>query len=198
MKTFALGFLTAGILLLINDFFFFESILVPSSSMRPTIEPNERIFILKNAKTKPPQRFDIVVASSRKLGHRIIKRVVGVPGDCIELIDSWQVSINGQTLAYPGRPSSEGAILVAEENRHLIRLRREEGEAPETVYGKEPLCLQPDEYYLLGDNRLTSSDSRTIGPIPIEEIDGKALVIWYSYDRKEGRLRMDRVMKKLL
>ena len=63
----------------------------------------------------------------------------------------------------------------------------------ETEYGKADLLLGPGEYYILGDNRLASGDSRAIGPVKHAEIQGRLTFIWYSLDLKTGHFRWNRV-----
>ncbi|MCM2278391.1 MAG: signal peptidase I [Oligoflexia bacterium] len=198
MLRYALAFLTAGALLFLNDRFAIESILVPSSSMLPTIEPNERLF-LRHRWLGGLKRFDVVVVSSRHFKHRIIKRLVGMPGDCIQLKDSWQLVLNGRTLDYQ-RPAdaAPGTSILSEEGHHLIQFEKNERFSFETKFARETLCLEQDEYFVLGDNRLASDDGRSSGPIRLEEIDGKAIGIWYSYDKKGARLRTERLLKPIL
>jgi signal peptidase I len=183
MRTYALVFAFTAALVLINDRFFFESIHVPSSSMRPTILPNERIYS-KRFGLKPISRFDIVVIGPRAFGHRFIKRVIGLPGECVQLKDGWQPIINGQPLREPS---------------HYQLVRTPGIDYPTTYGGDKPLCLGSHEYYVLGDNRLASGDSRIAGPISGEEIQGRALLVWYSFELKSGApgIRLERVGKML-
>jgi hypothetical protein len=63
----------------------------------------------------------------------------------------------------------------------------------EPVHGKTEVWLGPDEYYVLGDNRLASGDSRAIGVIRGDEIQGKLWLVWYSYDLAQRRFRGERI-----
>jgi len=186
----ALAFLVAGTVLWLNDRFFFESVCVVSSSMCPTLLKNERLYLQK-AGIGAIRRFDAVVIDSRALHHRIIKRVIGLPGDLVRLEDSYRVFINGQSLDYapqPGHPDCQTEASV-----HAIQLRRNPKFFYETIFGKNEIRLGPDEFYVLGDNRLASGDSRAFGPVKRAEIQGRVTRIWYSFDLDTGRFRWERV-----
>ena len=176
-------------LLTINDVFFFESVVVPTSSMRPTILPNERVLLRKTG-YRTIRRFDIVVIANSATGKRLAKRVIGLPGDRIRLKDSWKVYINGRPLDY-----SEGAgEKVATESGHSIINQSDTPPRIETRFAKDDLLLGPDEYFLLGDNRLASDDSRQFGPVKRKEMQGKICLIWYSYDLNNRCLRLKRFL----
>ena len=102
----------------------------------------------------PPRRGEVVVFRSPESGgSNLIKRIIAVPGDVIE-IRSGAVSVNGQRLdesAYVDRPGT---------------------------FSKAATTVPEDQYWVMGDNRTGSSDSRSFGPIPRENIVGKT---WVSY-----------------
>ena len=175
-------------LLAINDLFLFESIVIPSSSMRPTILPNERI-LLRKVGYRTISRFDIVVIANRATGKRLAKRIIGLPGDHIHLENSWKVYINGVPLTY----TSDGDTVI-EAGHHLISVESNSTSRIETNFGKEDLLLGPNEYFVLGDNRLASDDSRIFGPVKRDEIQGKICLIWYSYDLQARGLRLKRFL----
>jgi signal peptidase I len=101
---------------------------------------------------KGPQRGDVVVIRLETQNELLIKRVIGLPGDVIEIHDS-QVFVNNQPLNEP----------------YLI--------APTTgFYG--PTTVPPLHIFVLGDNRNFSNDSRNFGTIPLKDVVGRA---WFSY-----------------
>ena len=159
--------------------------------MRPTILRNERIFLRKFA-VGDIRRFDVVVIQSRSIGHRIVKRVVGLPGDRVRLEDSWRVVVNGVPLTYT---EPDAQHVLTEAGDHRIQLVRNPKFFYPTEYGKQDTVLGPGEYFVLGDNRLASGDGRTFGPVKREEIQGKLGPVWYSYDRDARRLRTERLLK---
>jgi signal peptidase I len=193
-KIWVAAFIAAGLLLWLNDRFLFESVHIPSSSMRPTVLPDECAWLQKCFVGKI-RRFDVVVIYSPSLKVRIVKRVIGLPGDRVKLADSWKVSINGKTLDY--QPVAGFTNRLIEAGTHEIQLQRNPKFFFDTKYGRKEFKLGPDEYYVLGDNRLASEDSRTFGPVKGEDIQGRLRLIWYSYDLKKGDVRWPRLGKEI-
>jgi signal peptidase I len=128
---------------------------VEGSSMEPTLHTGERLLINKFAYLGfgEPQRGDIVVFRAWGQEEDFIKRIVGVPGDRIEVRDD-AVYVNGQRLAEP----------------YLDQI---------TAGAGRDETLGEGEYYVLGDNRGNSSDSRLFGSLEREDIVGKALVRYW-------------------
>ena len=187
---FALSFILAAAMLFVVDRYFVESVLVPSSSMRPTLLPIERV-LLQRRFVGDLRRFDVVAVNGAKLGHRVVKRIVGLPGERVRLEDGWRVVIDGVPLTYAPSPADPSERVEA--GRHAVRLVPSPNFHYDTTFGKEDLLLGPDEYYVLGDNRLASGDSRFFGPVRHEEIEGRFRAVWYSYDRPLRRLRTERL-----
>jgi signal peptidase I len=121
-------------------------------SMEPTLSDEDFVFTDDAAYSKSlPQRGDLVILT-RENGLQLIKRVVGLPGEEIS-ISNGQVIINGTPLDEP--------------------------------YAREPIRsdvpskqIPADHYFVLGDNRNNSSDSRAFGPVPLENIQGQ---VWFIY-----------------
>ena len=178
-------------LLLVNDAFLFESVVVPSSSMRPTILPNERIFLQKFP-ARAVRRFDVVVADPPALlGRRVAKRVVGLPGDRIRIDGTWRVLINGQPLAYS---DEQDGHLRTEAGHHTVGTGEAVGPPSPTSFGRDELLLGADDYFLLGDNRGDSQDSRVFGPVGAAHLQGTLGTVWYSYDMRLHEWRPDRLL----
>jgi signal peptidase I len=199
IKYWIVSAILAALLVLAWDRFLLESIMVPTGSMEPTILSGERLLVWK----WPTQlkRFDIVVVRIPGKQHRYIKRVIGLPGEQVVLREGYRVEINGRPLPlaadnFPGRfreqePGS-GRVHVLQ----AVKLPRTPHEAK---FGQEPgFCLGPDEYFVLGDNRWHSEDSRVFGQVRRQEIDGVAWRIWLSLDPcASHKLRWERVGLKL-
>ncbi len=167
---------------------------VPSGSMRPTILEGDRIYVNKLAfglripfttswvtHWSLPRRGDIVTFASPADGIRLVKRIVGVPGDHIELRHNL-LYINGveaDTSVTDDRASSplpNGAhIPVVLKNENLLGIQHEITITPGLAsLSSFPEVVVPEgKYFVMGDNRDQSNDSRFIGMVPLESIYGR-------------------------
>ncbi|MEG0771904.1 signal peptidase I [Clostridium sp.] len=159
IKEWAIPILCAIILaFLINKFMFFN-VSVPTESMYPTIKPGDKIFVLRNYKPSSLKRGDILVFHSEEANEDLIKRLVGLPNEKVEVKSDGSVLINGEKLDEP-----------------YVKYKSD----------KVGTFLVPEGHYLfLGDNRSNSVDSRYWeNPyIPYDEIMGKAKFIIKPFDR---------------
>ncbi|HEA19020.1 MAG TPA: signal peptidase I [Pseudoalteromonas prydzensis] len=182
---------------------------VPTGSMKPTIVEGDRIFTDKMAydlrvpftkisllKLAEPQAGDIIVFDSVAAQNRLIKRVIGVPGDSVALVDN-QLVINGEKLNYD--PVSETAINRVEiENLHGIKHAVELSKQRSAMQNFAPVIIPENMYLAMGDNRDNSADSRVIGLVPRAELLGRAKRVIVSLDYDDYYLpRKDRVLKAL-
>ena len=172
---------------------------VPTGSMKPTIEEGDRVVVNKLAydlkvpfttfevwKWGDPRRGDIVVLFSPKDGMRLVKRVVGVPGDRIEMRDN-QLYVNGDAARWKSigeeNDREQGSTLVVEETlegrTHLVMFTPQIA----AVRSFARLIVPPGRYFVMGDNRDNSNDSRFIGFIERRRIVGRALAVAFSLDR---------------
>ena len=159
-KTLATAFLLAiGIRTLVA-----EARYIPSSSMEPTLEINDRLIIEKiSYRFRTPQRGDVVVFSptdklkEQNFKDAFIKRVIGLPGDTVE--------VKGETVLVNGNALREKYIE----------------ESPNYQYG--PVTVPDDEYLVLGDNRNNSYDSHYWGFVPRENLIGRAVVRFWPPNR---------------
>ncbi len=129
---------------------------VRGDSMRPTLEPGQHLLVARVLTETGPSRGDLVVVRDpRASGRRDLKRVVGLPGEEVHILD--------------------GTLLVDEvalEESYL-------GGLPSSVgLGDRGWTVGQDEYFLLGDNRSRSTDSREHGPVNEDLIIGRA---WFRY-----------------
>ncbi len=146
--------------------FLYQPVKVEGTSMMPSLDDEERIFINKFVyHIEPIQHGDIIVFRyPRDPAKSFIKRVIGVAGDHVR-IDGGRVYLNNK--------------LVAED--YVPRAYEDNGSYPEVV-------VPPDSYFVLGDHRNLSRDSRDFGPVDATYIYGKAVFGYWPME-KVGRLR---------
>ncbi len=146
--------------------FLYQPVKVEGTSMMPSLDDQERIFVNKFVyRWEPIERGDIVVFRyPRDLSKSFIKRVIGVAGDRIR-IEAGQVFVNGQPL----------------EESYVPRAYADQRSYAEIVVPRQ-------DYFLLGDHRTMSNDSRDFGPVSVSYIYGKAVFGYWPVD-KMGRVR---------
>ncbi|MDO6838592.1 signal peptidase I [Paraglaciecola chathamensis] len=168
---------------------------VPTGSMQPTIVEGDRIWVNKLAydvstpfvnysllKLADPIRGDIIVFDSAPADKRLVKRVVGIPGDTIAMIDN-VLYINQQPLSYENNVA-KGHFSEVTENLVGVQHRIRVANNGSRLSSFTPLTIPADYYLAMGDNRDNSADSRVIGLIPRDEIIGRAnkVVMSLNYD----------------
>jgi signal peptidase I len=182
---------------------------VPTGSMKPTILEGDRILVNKLAydvhlpfthvslfKIADPERGDIIVFDSKASGHRLVKRVIGVPGDRIALEDN-VLTINGEQIAYEVIDSSGSTVDKLEDLLGVDhRIRVSTGGSRLSSF---QAVIVPADYYLaLGDNRDNSADSRVIGFIPRHEMIGRTERVVLSLNYENYYIpRKDRFFQRL-
>lgn len=146
------------IALLINKFILFK-IYVPSESMVPTIMIGDQIFVTKVYNTDNIRRGDILVFYSEELGDLLIKRVIGLPGENIDIKDDGSVYVNDTKIDEP----------------YVVDPSTKEGH----------FSVPEDHFLFLGDNRINSKDSRYWSNpyINKKHIKGKARIIVFPFKR---------------
>lgn len=188
-----------GVIVFLSLMFVFRSAVadwyeVPSGSMQPTIQIGDRLLVNKLAydvripfshisltKRADPERGDIVVFVSEVADNRLVKRVIGVPGDVVAMRNN-VLTINGKRLGYQNDASiyeSEHAAVLQEQ---LDQIAHQVKLAPYST-GRDsfaPVRVPQGHYLVLGDNRDNSADSRVIGFVPRDEIIGRASSVLYS------------------
>ncbi len=178
---------------------------VPTGSMRPTILEGDRVWINKLAydlkvpfttrhiaEWSNPQRGDIVVFFSPHDGKRLVKRVVGLPGDAIELRNNTLV-INGSVVEY--QPIAEELIrdlAPADRAGRVFASEQLPGQthavagypAAPAMRSFAPVRVPEGQYFMMGDNRDDSFDSRYWGTVDRKQIVGRATAVVVSLDKK--------------
>jgi signal peptidase I len=182
---------------------FADWMLVPTGSMNPTIVEGDRILVNKMAyglripftmtrltDGEDPRRGDIVIFPSPKDGVTLVKRVVGLPGETVEMRDE-RLFIDGDAIDYSASSADDSDLPQA------TRAHQHEIVTEKLAAQTHPIMTLPDrpaartfrpvkvpdgEYLVLGDNRDNSEDSRYIGFIPRDSIYGRAFGVAYSLD----------------
>ncbi len=170
---------------------------VPTGSMKPTIVEGDRIWVNKLAydvrlplthisllKIADPQRGDIVVFDSETAGKRLVKRVIGLPGDVVAMRGD-RLFVNGVPADYSAVKSQGNQAFFATESIAGMTHRIELQPARSGILSSfGPVKVPEGEYLVLGDNRDNSADSRVHGFVPREEIVGRSknVVMSLNYD----------------
>lgn len=175
---------------------------IPSGSMRPTLLEGDVVLVNRLAydvklpltdvslkRLADPQRGDVVTFSSPTTGTRLIKRVVALPGDVVQMQDG-RLWVNGVPAQYGDTTAAietlapgvavhalQATETVAGHSRRVQQLR---GATAARQFG--PLTLGDDQFFMLGDNRDNSEDSRFIGPVPRHLLIGRAHRVLVSVD----------------
>jgi signal peptidase I len=177
---------------------------VPSGSMQPTILVGDRVLVNKLAydlkvpfttwhiaEWGNPQRGDIAVFFSPKDGTRMVKRVIGLPGDTIELRNE-QLFINDHPVEYTTLEPAVSQQLADSERAHGIFATEQLPLHPHAVMAINgvpamrtfgPVHVSADHYFMMGDNRDNSFDSRYFGTVARSQIVGRTSKVVLSLDK---------------
>ncbi len=184
-----------GLVLLLRSFVV-EPFQIPSRSMLPTLKVGDFILVSKSTygirlpvlRTKlvdisSPKRGDVMVFFPPHEDRYFIKRVVGLPGDKVQVLNG-VLYINGEQMEQvlvPEEATSARSVVMTENlvgSQHLIQKR-----ISPTRLSQSYTSIVPDgHYFMMGDNRDNSSDSRVWGPVPEERIVGKAFARWMFWN----------------
>ncbi len=148
----------AGLLIVLFRTFIFQNYIVEGQSMLNTLFPGERLIVSRlHYLVSDPQRGDVIVLQYPLQPERdFVKRIIGLPGETV-VIGNGQVLIDGQPL-----PPEDYVEFPSGTNM-------------------EPTQLSSKEYFVMGDNRAGSSDSRSWGPLEAHHIIGKAWLVYFPF-----------------
>ena len=188
------SFLPIVIVVLVLRSFIVEPFQIPSASMEPTLDVGDFILVNKFSyglrlpvlRTKfidvaDPARGDVMVFFPPHDDRYFIKRVIGLPGDVIEY--------RQKALFINGEPQTLNAVAGAPMDfQQRDRFVEHLGDVSHSLFNQPRRPAQDfrytvpaDHYFMMGDNRDNSSDSRFWGPVPKERIVGKAFAIWMHW-----------------
>jgi signal peptidase I len=183
-----------------------EPFVIPSSSMEPSVLRGDRIWADKRYNCpgcrEGVHRGDIAIfAYPNDRSVRYIKRVIGLPGDRIRL-ENRQLWVNGVALSRAGTAQSTGVRTEGIRDREWQVQWHEAAPAvppptstpplnrAQTTQAQELQITVPDgQVFVVGDNRLHSTDSRNFGTVPMQDILGRARQVWFSSDAQGIRWR---------
>lgn len=171
---------------------------VPTGSMLPTIKIGDRVIVNKMAydlklpfsqysllTISEPQRGEIVVFESEAADNRLIKRMIGLPGDVIAMKNE-KLYINGKPLNYQvtEQTSKQNAqqLFATEQVDTISHTIRIDKNSSNELSNFGPITVPDSHYLVLGDNRRNSADSRVYGFVPRHEIKGKATSVAFSFN----------------
>ncbi len=205
------SFVGAVLLILSIRWALFEPYVIPSGSMIPSLLVHDHIIVNKLAfgvrvpftkewlwRFAKPHRGDVIVFRAvDDADYFMIKRVIGLPGEEVEVTPAGLVQINGVPLAteiLPGTEEDQGSYYKVNEGDLQGRFERFdflEEQAGERSYriilGREAYrfpysktVIPEGHYFMMGDNRDNSKDSRYWGPLPQENILGRATYVWLT------------------
>ena len=164
-----------GLALLIKAFLF-QAYYIPSPSMNPTLFEGDRILVNKlSYKLHSVNRGDLIVFDTPEAAGEddLIKRVIGLPGEFVN-VEEERIEIDGGLLLEPYLPLSSNIKSFATPVNCVNR--------PDENYGSR---IPDDHVFVMGDNRSNSRDSRFFGPVPIEDVKGRAFIrVWPIGDIK--------------
>jgi len=166
---------------------------IPSQSMEDTLLKGDHIMATKFSygmtvpfttykiwgKDIVPQRGDVVIFTfPKEPSLDFVKRVIGLPGDTLQ-VKNKRVLINGKEYLNGHEKFTDSFLLSDGPNQARDNLG--------------PLVIEPGHVFVMGDNRDKSYDSRFWGQLPVENIKGKALIIYFSWDGENHAPRLERI-----
>ncbi|MEZ5490077.1 MAG: signal peptidase I [Gammaproteobacteria bacterium] len=203
-------------LLLLCCIVFFKSAIadlssISGASMQPTLLDGDKVWVNKVAydvkipfteislgSFADPERGDIIIIDSQKAGKRLVKRIVGLPGDTVYMRDNALV-INGEAADYKIVTEDDDSMIITEqlpEHSHQAQLSTSYFSRTMRNYG--PVTVPEDSYFVLGDNRDNSADSRAYSFVPRDEIIGRSSSVVFSLDSQNRFMpRPDRFLSGL-
>lgn len=208
---YARSFFPIILLVLVIRSFIAEPFRIPSASMLPTLHIGDFILVNKfsygirlpvlNSKiinTGAPERGDVIVFRYPQQPEiDYIKRVVGLPGDKIGYFDK-TLYVNGKAVEQQtaddidvknNQLSANSSVFyeMLNEDKHLIAIESNRPSA------EGEMTVPAGHYFVMGDNRDNSNDSRVWGPVPESHLVGKAFMIWMSWDWEAGGIVWSRL-----
>ena len=194
VREYAESIIIAILLALVIRTFIVQAFKIPSGSMEDTLAIGDHILVNKFIygskipftggdrilKLRDPRRGDVIVFEYPEDPTKdFIKRVIGTPGDTIEVKDK-HVYVNGTVYNNPHEVHKESETIPKEANPRDF---------------KDPVKVPPGNYFVMGDNRDRSYDSRFWGFVSMDKIKGLAFIKYWSWDKDKFRVRFGSIGK---
>ncbi len=158
---------------------FYKAYHIPSGAMKPTLQIGDHILVDRWIDKKGIQRGDIIVFRFPKDEQKeFVKRVVGIQNDVIELREK-QLYVNGEPAKENYIVHSDGLLMAQRDNMPSIK-------------------VPPNSFFVMGDNRDNSHDSRFWGFVRADQVIGRVKIIYWSWDKNQKQVRWERIGKKVL
>tara|TARA_R110001592_G_scaffold116059_1_gene316979 strand:- start:118370 stop:119119 length:750 start_codon:yes stop_codon:yes gene_type:complete len=176
--------------------FLYEPFQIPSGSMIPTLKVGDFILVNKYSyglripvsgakvvSVGSPQRGDVMVFFPPNDDRYFIKRVIGLPGDKIKIVNN-QLYVNDEAAKQTSLSvvSEDPRFILAKEDLSGVNHQMQKGQIPGRLGRDFSISVPQGHYFMMGDNRDNSSDSRVWGPVPEKNIVGKAVLVWMHWE----------------
>ena len=189
----------AILIFLVLRTFLIEAFRIPSGSMENTLLIGDWLFVNKAVygaevpftgvhlpAFRQPKRDDLVIFKSVEEPITVVKRLVGMPGDTLAMEDN-QLFVDGRAAVEPfvirtdPLAAHEDPKMREGQGRYLTRDRDPATHRP-TLKNWGPIVVPPDSFFVMGDNRDNSYDSRYWGFLGRDRIRGRPMIVYFSYD----------------
>lgn len=184
---------------------------ISGRSMQPTLLDGDKVWVNKLAydvripftgisllSLSEPERGDIVIIDSDVAGKRLVKRIIGLPGDTVYMRNNMLV-VNGAVADYEVLMEAQEGVVIVEhllEQSHQAMFSNFRGNRSTRSFG--PAQVPDDHFFVLGDNRDNSADSRLYSFIPRDQLIGRSSSVVFSLDSEHSfRPRSGRFMAQL-
>jgi signal peptidase I len=164
-----------------------EAFEIPTGSMEPTLLIGDYVLVSKSVH-RPIHRGDVLIYAARDGRARFIQRVVGLPGDTLAMRD-YGLAVNGRSVSEPYVSITDSADVTTDElgwQREFLAPGVDRQRYQPSVGNWGPLVIPADRYFLLGDHRDASYDSRYRGLIAGEQLVGRPEWVYFSREPAAG------------
>lgn len=174
---------------------------ISGRSMQPNLLDGDKVWVnkiaydlripfthLSLASLARPERGDIVIIDSEAAGKRLVKRIIGLPGDSVYMRNDMLV-INGEIAHYEVVENTRESVIIVEQFPELAYQATVSNEPEQRASRSHgPVNVPENHYFVLGDNRNNSADSRLYSFIPHDQIIGRSSSVIFSLDPERNFL----------